>query len=157
MLSGHFFSSLSLDNDERSSRMIFIPAALYRIQDMNPQPDPSVGVYVAFLVMVIMAFFVGQSFADTKKRGSTNTNYDLFTLGYYEQPSSPTVIVNQQSNDNGIANFESQQLYLDCVDTMVSLGYKKTLAKKRAKLIFSTHKPQPSTVQEFLNIVLSRP
>jgi len=139
--------------------MIFVPAALYRIQDMNPQPDPSVGVSVAFLLMVIMAFFVGQSFAETKKRGSTNTNYDLFTLGYYEQPtqSQPTIIVNQQPSDNGIVNFESQQLYLDCIDTMVSLGYKKTLAKKRAKIIFSTHKPQPSTVQEFLNIALSRP
>jgi hypothetical protein len=137
--------------------MIFIPAELYRIQDMNPQPDPSVGVFVAFLVMIIMAFFVGQSYAETKKSGHTNTNYDLFTLGYYEQPSAPTVIVNQQPSDSGIANFESQQLYLDCIDTMVSLGYKKTIAKKRAKIIFSTHKPQPSTVQEFLNIVLSRP
>jgi hypothetical protein len=124
---------------------------------MNPQPDPSVGVYVAFLVIIVMAFFVGQSYAETKKNGHANTNYDLFTLGYYEQPSAPTVIVNQQPSDGGIANFESQQLYLDCIDTMVSLGYKRTIAKKRAKIIFSTHKPQPSTVQEFLNIVLSRP
>lgn len=135
--------------------MIFVPAALYRINEMNPQPDPSVGFACAVIFMIMTAFFVGKSYAQAKNAPTQNSNYDLFTLGYYEQPNTlcPTVIVNQGSDNN----FESQQLYVDCIDTMVALGYKKSVATKRAKLIFSTHKPQPSTVQEFLNIILSKP
>ena len=53
-------------------------------------------------------------------------------------------------------SFESQQLYVDCIDALIALGMKKKEAKAKAKFIFSTMNPQPSTVEDFLMIALRK-
>lgn len=71
-------------------------------------------------------------------------NLDMVNIGYMAEPyRSPAA-----------ATFESQQLYLDCIDALYTLGYKKSDAKKKAHLVFSTFDPQPATVQDFLMIAL---
>lgn len=73
---------------------------------------------------------------------------DLVNVGYLEdQPIIQQVVETKPS-------FESQQLYLDCIEALHSLGMKKSEAKRKAKFIFSTMSNPPTSVQEFLMIAL---
>lgn len=75
-------------------------------------------------------------------------NIDLVTVGYLEdQPIIQQVVATKPS-------FESQQLYVDCIEALHSLGMKKSEAKRKAKFIFSTMSSPPSSIQEFLMIAL---
>lgn len=112
---------------------------------MNPQPSEYVGNLGALLFFALFIFYAIKSYVD----GQTIdiNKIDLVTFGYIEDP-----ITTKTTN----LNFESQQLYLDCIEALYTLGYKKSEAKKKAKLIFSTFNPQPSSIQEFLSVALKK-
>lgn len=76
---------------------------------------------------------------------------DMINMGYVE-PND--VVVNVQQQNSKKETLESQQLYLDCVSALYSLGMKKSQAKKKAQEVFSIHNPE--TVQEFLVLALQK-
>lgn len=146
---------------------------------MNPQPSPIAGEIGAFVVICIFVFYAYKAYFEGK---SIDLNkLDNFIIGYVESPplvekhyhntyKNPTKII--KSVDKVIErvvekvipqevpakpNFESQQLYVDCIDALYALGMKKNEAKRKAKFIFSTMNPPPSTIQEFLTIALNMP
>ena len=142
---------------------------------MNPQPDPIVGNFVALIIIVLVAFYTYKAYLTGK---SIDLNkLDNFVIGYIEaEPTTRVVEKHFQTINNPVKvvkekteivrvetvidtkpNFESQQLYVDCIDALHALGMKKNEAKKRAKFIFSTMNPAPVTIQEFLVIALSIP
>ena len=149
---GPFFSSLHLDFDERDGIMIFIAAELYRNTSMNPQPSADVAQACATIAFLIGAFYAFIAYNNVMSGSMPAPNYDSFTLGTIEASPSQVVVIEKQKTNT----FESQQLYIDCIDTLVAIGYKKSEAKKRAKAIFSKHNPTPTSVQEFLNIVMKK-
>jgi hypothetical protein len=115
---------------------------------MNPQPQPYIGNFIAFIFICVFFYHAFKSYISG---AAINLNeIDLITVGYVE-PSDNITIVNVDNTSN---NFESQQLYIDCIDALYTLGMKKSEAKKRAKMIFSTTNPQPKTVQDFLILAL---
>jgi hypothetical protein len=128
---------------------------------MNPQPHPIVGEFFAFIIMLLTAFYAYKAYIQGK---SINLNeLDIFTIGYIEEtpPAQITHVVEKHFHKTKTKrvietkpSFESQQLYVDCIDALVALGVKKKDAKTRAEFIFSSINPQPSTVQEFLIIAL---
>jgi len=113
---------------------------------MNPQPSEYVGNIGALCFFCIFIFYAIKTYMD----GATVdlNKIDLINIGYLEEPVKPQTIA---------ANFESQQLYLDCIEALYTIGFKKSDAKKKAMLIFSTFDPQPSSIQEFLSIALQNP
>lgn len=114
---------------------------------MNPQPSEHVGNIGALLFFALFIFYAIKAYLD----GQTVDigKIDLITFGYLEDPvNTKTQVAN--------TNFESQQLYLDCIEALYTLGYKKLEAKKKAKLIFSTFNPQPASIQEFLSVALKK-
>ncbi|NDB57187.1 hypothetical protein EB001_01865 [bacterium] len=112
---------------------------------MNPQPSEFVGNFFATLFCICIVVYAIKSY----KLGNSIDihNLDMITLGYIEDNPIITPVAT-------INNFESQQLYVDCIDALHALGMKKSEAKKRAKLIFSTCNPQPENVQAFLMLAL---
>ena len=142
---------------------------------MNPQPDPIVGNFVALIIIVLVAFYTYKAYLTGK---SIDLNkLDNFIIGYIEaEPTTRVVEKHFQTINNPVKvvkekteivrvetvidtkpSFESQQLYVDCIDALYALGMKKNEAKKKAKFIFSTMKPAPATIQEFLIIAMSIP
>jgi hypothetical protein len=138
---------------------------------MNPQPDPMIGNIMAFIVIAVVTFYTYKAYLSGK---SIDLNkLDNFIIGYVEE--SPTLekhYHNTYNNPTKIVksvekiiekvidtkpNFESQQLYVDCIDALYALGMKKNEAKKRAKFVFSTINPPPTTIQDFLIIALNTP
>ena len=142
---------------------------------MNPQPDPIVGHFVALIIIGLVAFYTYKSYLAGK---SIDLNkLDNFIIGYVEESpithvvekhfktiNNPVKVVKEKTEVVRVEkvidtkpNFESQQLYVDCIDALYALGMKKNEAKKRAKLVFSTMNPPPTTIQEFLIIALNNP
>ncbi len=119
---------------------------------MNPQPSQEIAQVFATIAFLIGAFYAFMAYNNVMSGSMSAPNYDLFTLGAIEDSPNQVVVVETAKTNS----FESQQLYIDCIDTLVAIGYKKTEAKKRAKAIFSKHKPTPTNVQEFLNIVMQK-
>ena len=149
---GPFFSSLKLDFDEGYGRMIFIVAELYRNTNVNPQPSPEIGQICATIAFIIGGLYAFIAYKNIMSGSMPVPNYDLVNLGIIEDGPTPVVVIDKPETNA----FESQQLYLDCIDTLVAIGYKKSEAKKRAKAIFSKHKPAPTSVQEFLSIIMKK-
>ena len=121
---------------------------------MNPQPPIYVGQLVAVIFGVLFLFYFFKEFFN---HSNQNTNQDLFTLGYIEE--SNNVIVNVKNKiikEQAKPSFESQQLYIDCIDALHSIGIKKTEAKKLAKEIFSSSSNPPTSIQDFLMIALRK-
>jgi hypothetical protein len=117
---------------------------------MNPPPSEQFVQICAILFVSGFFYYCYKSYKDTSMHRTFTP--DLFTIGYIEDnPIIKNVVINKEPS------FESQQLYVDCIDSLYALGVKKSEAKKKAKLIFSTFNPQPSTVQEFLSIALKKP
>lgn len=112
---------------------------------MNPQPSEYVGNIGAFCFFMLFLFYAIKSYRDGKIIDINKI--DLINIAYIEEPIKA----------KQVPNFEAQQLYLDCIDALYALGLKKSEAKKKAKLIFSTFDPQPSSIQEFLLIALDKP
>ena len=113
---------------------------------MNPQPPIYIGQLCATLFVIGLIYHVIKAYHQT----TTPINYDLFQIGYIED--SPINIVVDKSTSN---NFESHQLYLDCIDALHALGMKKSIAKKKAKEVFTAmQNDPPKNVQDFLMIAL---
>jgi hypothetical protein len=75
----------------------------------------------------------------------------------FKPPKAKKNKSNKRQNNEGYKTiFETDQLYLDCVDALYALGMKKLEAKKTAKNIFNSSSHRPSTIQDFLMIALSK-
>lgn len=130
---------------------------------MNPQPDPIVGNICAIAFFLMIALYTIKAIKDGK---SIQFN-DNFVIGHLQYDP---IFVNEIHHNHKTVktvktkkvivekpDFESQQLYADCIDALVALGMKKKEAKNKAIFVFSTTNPQPKTIQEFLLIVLKLP
>lgn len=117
---------------------------------MRPQPPE----YVGFLCMLaFVGLVIFYTIKAIKQGHQINLhNFDLVNIGVVED-SPPTVCVIQQ--ENAKLDFETQQLYLDCIEALHALGMKKSEAKRKTKFIFNTFNPPPKTIQEFLTLALS--
>ena len=119
---------------------------------MNPQPSETVGQVWALIFVFGIAVFAIKAFfeADVHKQP-----LDLFTLGYIED-NGPSVINNTTTNnfyespkDNKIT-----KLQLDCIDTLIAIGYKKRVARKMVLDYFKNN--TATSVQEFISDVLKK-
>jgi|LakMenE18May11ns_1017448.scaffolds.fasta_scaffold9110858_2 hypothetical protein len=110
---------------------------------MNTQPPEYVGSIAAILFVLMVTFFTFKSYIEN----TTTSVNDLFTIGYIEDNQSQNItnILYQQPNEI------DAKLYLDCVDTLVAVGYKKSAAKKLVTEYFK--KNTASNVQEFISKV----
>lgn len=116
---------------------------------MNPQPEPYVGNLFAILFGCLFIYYAIKAYREE------DTASDLFVIGYVEE-SNQTVNNISLTNVSTKASLESQQLYIDCIEALRSLGMKKTEATKRTKQVFANTHPEPQTVQEFLLIALRK-
>ena len=120
---------------------------------MNPQPPEAIGQILATLAMAwfLITFWAGWSFGPSKKIKRDRT---LFKLGeiydessmYDEsamvedicqpvvQTSRPQTVKVKKPKPQTHA---SNPLYVDCVDTLHSLGYNKNECKKTVENIFN--------------------
>ena len=114
---------------------------------MNPQPPEYIGQLVALSFTLLIIYHAVKAYYNNPPIYFN----DMYTIGYFED-SHKTPIVNVITDNK--SNFESQQLYIDCIDALHALGMKKLEAKRRAKQIFSSMSNPPSSVQEFLMIAL---
>lgn len=114
---------------------------------MSSQPDPYIGHFVSLILFFLFLFYFLKSSMNSKD----NHNGDLFTIGYIEESNPIINVINQE-----VVNFESQQLYVDCVDALHALGMKKSEAKRKARSIFLNSDPRPNSVQEFLIMALGK-
>ena len=119
---------------------------------MNPQPEPYLGNIVALAIVASFFYFYIKACAE----GTKINCEDLFTIGYIEEDNAPIINVQQSVSKQASPDFESQQLYVDCIDALHSIGFKKAEAKKRAKQIFSSMKNPPTNIQDFLMIALRK-
>lgn len=118
---------------------------------MNPQPEPVIGnIFATIFTLMILYYFFKEVFSNKEP---IHIN-DFFTIGYIEDSNNVTVNVKNKIIKDVKNNFESQQLYLDCIDALHALGMKKTEAKKKAKEIFASSTNPPKTVQDFLVIAM---
>lgn len=111
---------------------------------MTTQPPEYVGTIAALMFAGMVVFFTIKSYIEN----TTITTNDLFTIGYIEE-----------SQNQNITNIVCQantpidtKLHLDCIDTLVAVGYKKSIAKKMVIEYFKYN--TASTVQEFISKVL---
>jgi Holliday junction resolvasome RuvABC DNA-binding subunit len=84
---------------------------------------------------------------------------DLFTLGYVENNHiSPAPVVHNTTNVTNVnkvtKNNTITKLQLDCIDTLVALGYKKMVARKMVLDYFKVRTAK--NVQEFLSDILKK-
>jgi hypothetical protein len=122
---------------------------------MNPQPPEYIGHIFAFIfIMLCIVYFI---------KGLNDPNnvikpFDRYTIGYFDEANYTTINIKnktvKEAAKTAKPNFESQQLYIDCIDALCAIGMKKTEAKKRAKDIFSSMNNPPTTIQDFLMIAL---
>jgi hypothetical protein len=106
-------------------------------------------MFFTILFCLTVAFYAVKSY----KEGNVIhwRDMDMINMGYIE-PND--VVVNVQQQNSKKETLESQQLYLDCVSALYSLGMKKSQAKKKTQEVFSIHNPE--TVQEFLILALQK-
>lgn len=117
---------------------------------MNQQPQEYVGNLFAFIFICLFAYHAIKSYINGN--AINLKELDLITLGYVqESDGNKTNTVESKSNK---IKLESQQLYIDCVEALYSLGMKKSEAKKRTKDIFTNTDPQPANVQQFIILAL---
>ncbi|NDD84720.1 hypothetical protein EBZ38_10695 [bacterium] len=145
-VSGHFYLRSALDFDDDGDMI------RKRRQTMNPQPSETVGQVWALIFVFGIAVFAIKAFfeADVHKQ-----SLDLFTLGYIED--NHTSIINnttttnfyESSNDNKIT-----KLQLDCIDTLIAIGYKKRVARKMVMDYFKNN--TATSVQEFISDILKK-
>lgn len=113
---------------------------------MNAQPPEYIGPLLAAVFLAVMAWY---AFKEYQSGNIVDlSKIDLVNIAFLDDQPVINILTNSSNS------FESQQLYLDCIDALHSLGMKKSEAKKKAKMIFSTLDPQPKSVQEFLVIAL---
>ena len=121
-----------------------------------------------FLIFIMVCAFIHGYIKEANKPSiKRSKNYDFFTLGYVQSDpinivTTPNICITTPAPAQHTPSAppahdpNAHKLYLDCIDTLVSLGFKKSLAKKRVNIIFSTCHPVPKTIQEFLNIAFKQ-
>lgn len=120
---------------------------------MNPQPPEYISRLFSFGFVLVCAYYVYRAYVSGYTISLNDFNY--INLGYVEDSPS-NHIINQNFVMPESAGFESQQLYLDCIEALYTLGMKKSEAKRLAKKIFSSKIFNPKSVQEFLTIALRK-
>ena len=103
--------------------------------------------FVQILSGIIACFFVGGIIYQSYTTKSATEFSDYIELGYVERDNQPNVIIKET-----ISNPIDEKLKQDCVDTLIKLGMKKTLARQRTNDEFSSNPPK--SIQEFLKRVL---
>lgn len=116
---------------------------------MNPQPEPYVGNVVALIIFGMFIYYFLKAYHSQEPSQKIG---DLFTIGYIEE-STPTININ---NTVQAIDAETQPLYNDCIEALHAIGMKKSEAKKKARQIFLTSNPKPTTIQEFLMLALKK-
>lgn len=134
---------------------------------MNPQPDPIVGNITAIIFVLAIVFYAIKAISENNiihisdKLIIGYVDADPITINevHHHHKTIKTVQTKTKTKKVVITkpDFESQQLYADCIDALVALGMKKREAQNKASIIFSTTNPQPKTIQEFLMIALKLP
>lgn len=106
-------------------------------------------MFFTILFCLMVVFYAVKSY----KEGNVIDlrNIDMIHMGYIE-PND--IVVNVQQQNSKKETLQSQQLFLDCISALHTLGMKKSQAKKKAQEIFAIH--SPSTVQEFLVLALQK-
>ena len=137
---------------------------------MNPQPHPIVGQFGVLIFALLTAYF-----CFTGKRKDFQLS-DKFTIGYIND-DIPQVVqtintnqrktkVTTQNNKTSTTKKKvpqslltpvkevdpiNEELFEDCVLALVSLGTKKTQAKRIAQEVFDSHNPK--TIEDFIKFV----
>ena len=113
---------------------------------MNAQPSEFFSGLISLIFIVgLMLYFLScdWKFSDT------------FTIGHIErQPQQQPVYVSVVNQTPAPKKKANRKLFLECVDVMVSLGHKKTLATQKTKKIFEDN--EPASVQEFIDIAFRK-
>ena len=131
---------------------------------MNPQPHPFVG-QLGVLIFVLLIVYL--SFTNKKRQFHFD---DKFTIGYIldndpiqtfsintdtkttrkkANKQIPSYLLTQEKTNPSI-NYDVN-LMNDCLSSLVSLGTKKTQAKKITKDIFEKYNPK--TIEDFIKFV----
>jgi len=128
---------------------------------MNPQPSETVGAVWAMIFVFGIAFFALKAFLEGTKHTMPS---DLFTLGYVETNALPAPIHNTTNNYKSTSkvtnvnkvtkNNTITKLQLDCIDTLVAIGYKKMAARKMVLDYFKNN--TANSVQEFISDILKQ-
>lgn len=116
---------------------------------MNQQPSEIISSINAF-IFICMVFY----FLITRKQTST-TNDGFFKIGYIEEPApcQQTIVFNNKTEPEKEIPVEKTSLFSDCVDALVSLGFRKAMARNLTKSIFRKHKP--TNIQQFLHLAIN--
>lgn len=109
---------------------------------MNPQPPQSVGMFVSIISILIIAYNAIKMY-NSLRSSNESMNYDLFNLGIVE--SSPVLI------QNFITQPVDNDLYNDCINILIKLGYSKKQAQKKVKFTFN--KNPPKNITDFLHAI----
>lgn len=131
---------------------------------MNPQPSETAGAVWAIIFVLGIAFFALKAFLEGEKHTIPS---DLFTLGYIEN-NTPTPAIHNTTNNykstHKVTNVQkatktpknntTTQLQLDCIDTLVAVGYKRMVARKMVLDYFKDH--TAVSVYEFIANVLKK-
>jgi hypothetical protein len=119
---------------------------------MNPQPSETAGAVWAVIFVLGIAFFTLKAFLEGDKHTMPS---DLFTLGYIET-DGPSIINNSHTTNvyEGAKKNSNTKLQLDCIDTLIAIGYKKRVARKMTLDYFKHN--SPSSVQEFISDILKQ-
>lgn len=145
---------------------------------MNPQPEPYIGNLFALAFAVAVAIYSYKAYLECKTINLDRfvIGY-LEDYAYIEEPkpvrkqrSVPvapkvtkknkpvkTPVVNKPTTTTTTTTTlppkpqRDEQLYNDCISSLVALGYKKTEAKNKTKKIFDDH--NVTSIQEFIKFV----
>jgi hypothetical protein len=119
---------------------------------MNPQPSETAGAIWAVIFVLGIAFFALKTFLEGDK---ATVPSDLFTLGYVET-NAPSIINNSHTTNfyESPKTKANTKLQLDCIDTLIAIGYKKRIARKMTLDYFKNN--NPSSVQEFISDILKK-
>ena len=119
---------------------------------MNPQPPETAGAVWAIIFVLGIAFFALKAFLEGEKHTMPS---DLFTLGYIES-DTPSIINNSSTTNfyESPKNNAPTKLQLDCIDTLIAIGYKKRIARKMTLDYFKNN--TASSVQDFIASVLKK-
>lgn len=111
---------------------------------MNPQPDPIIGEFGVLIFSLLVAYFC---FTNKQKENSFNIS-DKFVIGYIEDKKTPNTQPKVPKAPK--EKIFDESLLEDCVLALVSVGTKKSQAKKITKEIFEKHNPQ--TIEDFIRL-----
>jgi len=142
---------------------------------MNPQPDPMIGNIFAFIFIIAVIIYSYKAYLDCQ-----TFDCDKFVIGYIEdykyiekpkpirskaitqnkkpQKKTKPVIVEVEATTSTTTTTlppsppkRDEQLYNDCINSLIALGYKKTEAKNQTKHVFDRH--NVTSIQDFIKLV----